>query len=191
MIPLFVIRHGPTAWNADKRLQGKNDLPLSPTGRKTVAAWRIPPEYADFQWVSSPLGRALETAEILGFQCVPEPALEEMSWGRWEGLRFADLKRELGDTMIRNQARGLDFRPDGGESPREVQRRLKPWLASLDRPTAAVCHKGIIQAIYAAAVGWDMIGKPPTKLCDAMGHLFSVTNGAPAVSRLNIPLEPA
>jgi len=191
MIPLFVIRHGPTAWNAEKRLQGKNDLPLSPAGRAAVGTWRISPDCAGYRWVSSPLGRALETARILGVECTPEPALEEMSWGRWEGSRFADLQRELGETMKRNQARGLDFRPDGGESPREVQERLRPWLASLDRPTAAICHKGIIQAIYAKAVNWDMIGKPPTKLQDATGHLFHVTDGVPAVSRLNIPLVPA
>ena len=51
---------------------------------------------------------------------------------------LADLRAELGPAMAENEARGLDFRPPGGESPREVQARLKPFLADLAAPTVAV-----------------------------------------------------
>ena len=71
---------------------------------------------------------------LLGLDPRPEPRLVEMAWGEWEGRRLADLRAELGDAMIENEARGLDFRPPGGESPRDVQERLKPLLACLSAP---------------------------------------------------------
>src|SRR3546814_19659201 len=71
--------------------------------------------------------------------------------------------------MAAAEALGLDLRPPGGESPRQVQDRLKPWLAersSCGRDTIAVTHKGVIRALYALACGWDMTGPPPDKLRD-------------------------
>ena len=90
--------------------------------------------------------------------------------------------------MMINEDRGLDFRPDGGESPREVQARLEPWLEELLDPTIAVCHKGVLHALYALALGWDMKGNPADILQDACAHLFYVAMGSPRIERLNIPL---
>ncbi len=124
-----------------------------------------------------------------------EDALVEMSWGAWEGRRLSELREELGDAMAANEARGLDFRPPGGESPREVQARLEPWLREIagddDTVNIAVAHKGVIRALYALAAGWDMTGKPPEKLRDGCGHLFEIDeNGRVEVTRLNVPLAP-
>jgi probable phosphoglycerate mutase len=189
MTRLLLIRHGRTAWNAQKRLQGRTDIPLSDEGRAEVRRWRVPEEFRRFDRVCSPLGRARETARLLGGASRIEPALIEMSWGAWEGQCFAALQEQLGNDMRRNQARGLDFRPEQGESPREVQARLAPFLRGLRRSTLAVSHKGIVQAIHALATGWRMIGKPPHKLRDGAAHLFDVTDGQPVIVRLNIPLE--
>ena len=41
MTPLIILRHGPTAWNAEKRIQGRSDIPLSENGRKVVGGWRL------------------------------------------------------------------------------------------------------------------------------------------------------
>ena len=188
MIPLVIIRHGPTDWNVEKRIQGRSDLPLSDLGRQQVAKWVLPIEFQDYRWVSSPLGRALETARLLGGEPEIEQRLIEMFWGSWEGQRFPMLRDDLGEEMKRNQARGLDFRPDGGESPREVQARLAPWLEEILDPTVAVCHKGVLNALYALASGWDMLDKPADKLRDACAHLFHVVMGSPQIERLNIPL---
>lgn len=189
MTPLLMIRHGPTAWNQEKRLQGRTDLPLSEDGRKAVGRWSLPEEFMGFHWLSSPLIRAVETARLLGHEPQLEPSLVEMSWGEWEGRLFPDLRREKAREFAAQQARGLDFRPPGGESPRDVQERLLPWLQSLATPTISVCHKGLIQAVYSLATGWDMIGKPAEKPRDNTAHLFHIKAGAPMVERMNIPLE--
>lgn len=193
MIRLALIRHGVTDWGEAGLIQGRADPPLSAAGRTEVAAWRVPPELAGFDWLASPLQRARETARILlGREAVTEPALIEMAWGEWEGQALAAIRRSLGDAMAENEWRGLDFRPPGGESPREVQARLMPRLAAIavvGRPTAAVTHKGVIRAILGLATGWDFRGKPPARLDRACVHLFALDgNGYPRIDRLNITL---
>lgn len=189
MIPILAIRHGRTEWNAHKRLQGHTDIPLCDEGIAQVTAWRLPVDPGGFNWLASPLGRAMQTARLLGLDAAAEPALIEMSWGQWEGRLFDEIKAGLGADMQLNLARGIDFRPEGGESPREVMARLTPWIAALDRPTGIVCHRGVLQALYALATGWDMIARPQEKLRDAMAHLFQVRDGKIHIDRLNLPLE--
>ena len=193
MTALVIIRHGPTAWNEGGRVQGREDIPLSDTGRAEVRRWRVPPEIAGFEWVTSPLSRAVETASLLGAVDPPsDHRLVEMKWGSWSGLQLEALRAELGDLMKAWEARGLDFQAPGGESPRDVQDRLRPFLAeraSLQAPTVVVAHKGIIRAVYALSVGWDMTGPSPHKLRDGCAQMFRLgPDGTPSIERLNIAL---
>jgi probable phosphoglycerate mutase len=193
---LAVIRHGPTAWNDDGRMQGHTDVPLSAAARRTLAALRPPAELDGFAWATSPLQRARETAALLAPDTNPrvEPALIEASWGDWEGLTLRVLRDRHGAAFAALEHQGLDFLPPGGESPRMVQARLQPWLASLaaaGRPTAAVTHKGVIRALLGLATGWDFLGKPPARLDWSAAHLFAIdTAGRPTLERANIPMQP-
>ncbi len=192
--PLALIRHGPTAWTKEKRLQGHTDVPLSDEGRDMVSRWRVPASMLGYEWVTSPLGRAAETARLLGAPALAvEPRLKEMSYAAWEGRKLSDLRAELGEAMAANEARGLDFRPDGGESPRQVQARLLPWLADVakrGKPVLAVTHHGIIRAVLSLATGWDMTGRPPHKLVWGAAQTFALgDDGMPSVDRLNVRLE--
>jgi broad specificity phosphatase PhoE len=187
-----IVRHGPTAWSTEGRLQGRRDLPLSPDGRHRVAAWHLPADLAGYAWRASPLRRAGETAELLGISdAVAESALIEMDWGEWEGERLAALRASV-PGLAAMEAAGLDFRPPGGESPRQVQARLRPLLVRIAQdgaPVAAVAHKGVIRALLALATGWDMRAKPPQRLAEDAVHLFEIDRtGTPAVCRLNLPL---
>jgi len=194
MTPLAVIRHGPTAWNDDGRMQGRQDMPLSDQARAALAQRRAPPELDGFAWVSSPLARARATARLLAPDHDPtiEPALTEMAWGDWEGETLDALRARLGAAFDANADRGLDFTPPGGESPRMVQQRLRPWLARVGaagRPTVAVTHKGVIRALLGLATGWDFLGKPPARLDWSAAHVFAVArDGTLAVERLNLAL---
>ncbi len=202
--PLVLIRHGATQWNLDRRMQGRADPPLAPAGRAAVSAWRLPLDMTDvgvdgtvgnWIWLTSPLLRARETAALLHPAPVTvEPALIEMDWGAWEGRRLAELRAECGATMAAAEARGLDFQPPAGESPRQVQARLRPLLerlAATGRPVVAVTHKGVIRALYAQASGWDMTGRAPEKLRDGCAQRFLLgPGGAPETDQLNLPLAP-
>ena len=189
MTKLFILRHGPTDWNRAKRLQGRSDIALSEEGRYEVNKWRIPQQFEGFEWVTSPLIRAVETARLLGHDAKVEASLTEMFWGDWEGMIWQELLSADDPELDANRARGLDFRPKGGESPREVQQRLSPWLGTLTGPTVAVSHKGVLQALYALATGWQMTDKSPDKILNACAHLFEIEQGKPVLLQMNISLE--
>lgn len=190
---LAVVRHGPTGWNAEKRLQGRSDQPLSPEGETQVRGWRLPAELAGFTWITSPLARARRTAELLGIAAEVDPTVTEMDFGAWEGRRLADLRAADPVGLSVNENRGLDFRPPDGESPRAVQDRLTPTLAALardGRDVGIVTHKGVIRALLSLATGWPMLGPPPVRLDWASVHLFSLDrDGMPRLVQPNLSLK--
>ncbi len=189
-----IIRHAPTQWNVEKRLQGRTDIGLGPEGRIVAASWSVPAAWANWRVLTSPLTRARETAAILfpNSTAEIEPDLREMSFGDWEGQSLAALRGAPGSDAESREAMGLDFRAPHGESPREVQQRLLPLLARLaaaNQNVVLVSHKAVQRALYALATGWDMTEKPPTKLKDGRAHLFRLGNGGqPEVAELNIDL---
>lgn len=189
MTVLALLRHGPTAWTREHRLQGRADLPLDAAGRETVSGWRLPGDVRASRWVTSPLTRCVHTAELLGLGAAVEPRLTEMDWGRWEGRTLAELRADPTQALAAMEAQGLDLQPPGGESPRAVQVRLKPLLqdvARLGKPTGAVTHKGVIRALLALALDWDMREPEPLKLDWDAVHMFEVSSdGRLRVETLN------
>ncbi len=194
-IRLALLRHAPTGWNETGRVQGSSDIALSEAGRAAVRGWILPSPIDRWRRIASPLARARETAALLKpeHEAAIEPRLTEMDWGEWEGRTLADLRQELGDEMIRREVAGLDFRAPGGESPREVQARVRPWLAELaagGEDTLAITHKGVVRAIYALATGWDMTAREPDRFHYPALHVFRVgRDGTIVLKRFNIPLD--
>src|SRR5262252_2076150 len=98
MTTLLLVRHGETDWNAEGRLQGHTDRPLSDFGRRQARA--LADELAGDSIVAvyaSDLSRARETAEIvaaqLGLEVALDPRLREKDWGTWEGLTPEERER--------------------------------------------------------------------------------------------------
>ncbi len=177
---LLMLRHGPTSWNLEGRIQGRSDVPLCPAGRDSVRRWRLPDGFADAPALVSPLRRAVETAELLGLTIKAiEPRLIEMAWGDCEGRTLAALRRAGGPTFAAEEERGLDFRPPGGESPRMVCARLTDLLGDLASSEGSehvlVTHKGVLRAAIALATGWTMVERPPIRLRGATGLLAQLS----------------
>ncbi len=195
MTRLVVLRHAPTAWNRDKRLQGRTDVTLDEEGVAIAARWRVDPHWRGYRILSSPLQRARMTAAVLfpDAEIGIDSRLVEMDFGAWEGKRLADLRGDPSGETERREALGLDFKAPEGESPREVQARLRPLLqrlAELGRPTVLVTHKAVGRALYALASGWTMIGKPPVKLRPNCAHIYALgVDGRPEIETLNVSLE--
>ena len=188
---LLFVRHGPTTWNAQRRIQGRRDVALSPHGQLTLAHVRVPKPWCDGVCYSSPLKRALASAELLsGTTPHVVQALVEMDWGQWEGQTLTALRERYGRDMQRNEARGVDFCPPGGESPRQVMGRLDAWVSSLCEETNGfvMTHKGVIRAALALATGWDMREKFPERVNWNAGHAFSLRHGRLRLQQLNHPL---
>ena len=189
---LTLIRHAPTLWNEQGRIQGRADIPLSDLGQSSAEAWMLPDDIRQAYWFSSPLQRTRQTASILGIHAKIDERLIEMNWGAWEGQSLQDLRDIHGEAMQKNESLGLDFCPPGGESPRMVQERIMPWLefvGGLDYAVAAVTHRGVIRAVTALATGWDMTGKELHKLRPGTCRQFCISaTGQPALLQPDISL---
>jgi broad specificity phosphatase PhoE len=186
MIAVAFLRHAPTAWNAEHRLQGRTDIPLSAEGRTLASSWRLPKAISGFEVWASPLGRTRETATLLGLNPRIDERLVESSWGEWEGQMAAELRKRPGFTEI--ERRGLDLAAPGGESVRQVQARLLDWLGTLTQPALAVTHNGVLRAAYALATGWTMVDDPPERMKPATAHLYAWDGTTLTLDRLNLPL---
>ncbi len=191
MTLVALLRHGPTEWNAARRLQGRHDLPLSSAGRAAVASRRLPVTYRTWPVHVSPLKRARETAALLGLtDAVVAPGLTEMHWGDYEGRTVSELRETIAG-FVEAEGRGLDFHPPGGESPREVRARVGHWLENdvTGEGVIGVTHKGVIRAAISLAFDWDMTGKAPAKLDWSRLHVFQFNGGILRPYALNTALE--
>jgi 2,3-bisphosphoglycerate-dependent phosphoglycerate mutase len=156
MTTLLLVRHGETDWNADGRLQGHTDRPLSDYGRRQareLGDQLKDEERADEQLeaiYSSDLARARETAEIvgarLGLPVVLDPDLREKDWGTWEGLTAVERDRVefVGETTEAHQERIL-----------RALRRIAERHPG-DRRVLVVTHGGSMRRVQTAAMGMAM-----------------------------------
>jgi len=195
MSQVLFIRHGRTAWNDARRIQGHTDIPLSDAGRLEIRGRSVPAQFLSWPVYTSPLSRSMETARLLGLPSPKaDPRLMEMGYGEWEGEIWDDLRERYGESLVRREQLGLDFRPDGGESPRELRTRLAAWLDEIrdtGRPAVAVAHKGVIRMALAMATGWDLVSKAPHRLRWDCAHLFEAPSqsGRLEIVALNLTLE--
>src|SRR6478609_11103840 len=150
---LILVRHGQSTYNAQLRLQGQADPPLSETGREEARALAgALPRVA--QVVTSDLARASETAALLGYPDATRDARwREIDIGEWQGRSIADF----GDESERSW-RGGPITPPGGESWLEFQARVG---GAVDELVAAggtwlvVCHGGAVRAALSHVTGAD------------------------------------
>jgi broad specificity phosphatase PhoE len=145
---LLLVRHGETDWNAEGRLQGQTDRPLSDFGRRQAQELAASLENEELKAIfSSDLARARETAEIvggrLGLPVVLDSDLREKDWGTWEGLTPAERDRvEL-----------------VGESTQTHQERILRALSRISErhpgegTVLVVTHGGSMRRVQTAALG--------------------------------------
>lgn len=165
---LLLIRHGETAWNAEHRIQGRLDVPLSTTGiwQAGRLAQRLTGEALDAV-ISSDLARAWMTgaplAEARGLAMATEPRLRERSFGLFEGKTLDEIAAEHPDEFAAWRARDVDWRiPCGGESGAEFIARVLEALGEIaavhaGSTVAVVTHGGVLDVIYrhARSLSWD------------------------------------
>ncbi len=191
---IALIRHGPTGWNAQRRVQGTIDTPLSEIGLATMAKLLPPEGFEAARPYCSPKLRARQTAELLGLESPTIDArLAEQNWGTWEGLtREEMLARDGADAFVR-AGRGIEFRPPGGESTGELHARVRSFfadVANVPKDAVAVTHMGVLRAAYVLATGWDMSTPMPEGLDLTAALVLSLDEcGKAAIAALNEPLR--
>jgi probable phosphoglycerate mutase len=169
MTRVALLRHFPTAWNAERRLQGQVDVPLTEAARARLAGLALPAPWDAARLVASPLGRAHETARLLagGRPFDTDARFTEMSWGDWEGMLVDALIADPASGYVHVEEWGWHRRPPGGESPWEVWERVRPALAEIaaaGRPAVIVGHRPAMRVILARAWGWNYDAPEPFRI---------------------------
>ena len=187
MTNFFLVRHGETDWNRLGRIQGATDIPLNDTGRDQARA--TGEKMQGRKWdviVSSPLSRALETANIIA-SCIglPEPTpvqeIVERNYGEAEGMTGPELEA---------------FYPDDTPVPgRETRDAVKVRvLAAMHSIAAAnkgknviiVAHGGVIRALLQSTTGQAFFGE---RITNGSVHSFHHSDDGLQLVQFNDPLE--
>jgi 2,3-bisphosphoglycerate-dependent phosphoglycerate mutase len=158
-----MIRHGETSWNAEGRVQGQTDVPLSPVGeaqaralRAALAGERFAAAYA------SDLLRVRQTAApavaALGLELRLEPALRERHYGKFETLTYVEARERLPEDYARFRAKDPDYDFGSGESLRRFHERAVGCVGAIAARHAGEAvlvftHGGVLEMVHRHALG--------------------------------------
>jgi probable phosphoglycerate mutase len=188
---IVLIRHGETAWNAERRLQGHIDIALNAEGLRQAEALAgaLSGEHFDAIYASD-LQRAHQTAQALavrqGMLVHTDPALRERCYGGFEGLLYADIEQRFPMEFAAWQARDIDsVMPSGvreAESFRQFYRRCVEGIAAIAaryprRKLALVAHGGVLECAYRSALGLSLETPRDFPVMNASINRFSVRGG--------------
>lgn len=131
-IIFYLVRHGQTEWNVEQRIQGQLDSPLTVKGIDQARS--LAEQCADLNIstiLTSPLGRAVETAEICAERLDLNPTLiegfEERHFGVWQGVLVSEVKAHIDYPEITSQI--TDCKPQSGESAKQALLRFENTLS--------------------------------------------------------------
>src|SRR2546427_6407831 len=162
---VFMVRHGATVMSAEDRFAGATDVALSDEGRgqtrrlaERLSHERIVAIYA------SPLGRTMETAQILAaphkLEVQMRDGFREISHGRWEQMTRREVEERFPEEAAEWEKDPYTFAPVGGESGLAVTARALPALIELVREhpgenILVVSHKATIRLLLSSLLGFD------------------------------------
>jgi probable phosphoglycerate mutase len=185
---ICLIRHGETAWNTEKRIQGHLDITLNTQGfaqAAAVARWLSSQPVSVLY--SSDLLRAWQTAEhigvALGLTPQAEQALRERRYGIFEGLTYAEARNNHPASYVLFECRAPEaIIPGGGESLHQLNARVTECLCRLavqhtGQTIVLVTHGGVLDIINRFVRG-NPLGQPRDFLIPNAGITWLTLNGA-------------
>ena len=162
----YLLRHGETEWNRQRRIMGRRPVPLSERGRAQLAV--LAPHLANLgvaHVFTSPLPRARSSAELIAaalgdLPVEDEPGLTEVDYADWEGKSFPDLADDPAYHAFRRDPLGTPF-PGGGESLLQVRDRIFAAMARIasaadGRPVVVVSHGDPLRLILCGCLQMDI-----------------------------------
>ncbi len=165
-IVIYLVRHGQTVWNRADRRQGQRDSPLTMRGiNQARAVGHLLNDLlgeAVLPIVSSPLGRAWQTAVIIAEvrgvatgEITHDQRLAEVSYGRWEGLTTTQIRETDPEVWKHRQTDRWSIPAPGGESNADLQQRVGAWHSERDRTKdiIVVGHGALNRALVGLVAG--------------------------------------
>ena len=195
---LLLIRHGETAWNAEHRIQGQLDIPLSPRGvlqsarlAECLANESISAVYSSAQsraWLT-----AAPVAARHGLPVIAEPRLRERSFGIFEGLTLDEIAERYPVEFRKWRERDPRWRPDGGETGQQLIDRVLSAVADMAAQRAGqtvvlVSHGGVLDVVYRAARTLEWHAPREHQMLNAAVNRLTVLSAPSAQLMLSIEL---
>lgn len=153
---LYILRHGETTWNAENRMQGELNSPLTQKGLQDAARQReilTTLDLQGFSFLCSPQGRAFQTAGIalagISDHIRTDDRLREIGVGDWSGR----LRKELPQPKGQDPAMGQYAIAPNGEGFARLKLRCRAFLDDLTGPTVLVTHGITSSMIRGLVVG--------------------------------------
>lgn len=167
---LFLVRHGETAWNAERRFQGQSDVALSERGVAQAAALGSALSSIPFSHAySSDLQRAEQTAQAIlagrNLTLATDARLREFNFGAWDGMTWPQIIARWPEFDRRLPTQARQYEPVDGERFEHVVARVRAFLEDLRRSVTTghglvVTHAGALHAAMEvlAPKGFDPLG---------------------------------
>ncbi len=159
---LYLVRHGQSLFNAEKRIQGQTDVALSPFGFKQSAALAAAFRSLAIDAIyASPLRRAMQTAEpiadVLRLKVQTDDRLKEINAGIFQGVLWSEIEHRWPDLATRWLAQDPDFEIPVGESRRELAQRGRAAFDAIraagHRQAIVVAHGGVLAGALKSLLG--------------------------------------
>lgn len=186
MTEIWFIRHGETAWNHARRLQGWQDIELNTVGQeqaRQLAIYMTTVDQAFDALYSSDLRRAHGTAEPLstqlGLRIRTEPGLRERGFGILEGLDLDRINELAPEAAAARNGQDPTLPIEGGESLVQFQSRIIATINDIaqrhhDERVLAVTHGGALDIIWRHASGLPLHAPRPVPLLNASINRVSI-----------------
>lgn len=194
-VTIGLMRHAPTQWNLERRIQGQADSPLTSVGLAVSRRWgRLLRDGGWDRIVTSDLGRALATTagicETISAPVIREPRLREQDWGLWTGRTLTDIRTKSSDILARIEAAGWEFRPPGGESRAEVWQRARRALREAARRWSnerllVVTHEGVLKCLLYGLAGRQFSHAEPRWKLGSQLHLIRIVHDIMGIDSVN------
>jgi len=181
---LYILRHGETVWNLQRRFQGRQDSPLTEHGksqalqqRELLSTITNKPE----KIYTSPSGRAIHTTSLaVGSEKEPviDNRLQEIDFGEWEGLTRQDIKALIDYSF---ESKLWYFRSPGGETFTKISERVQSFLNDMSEPAIIVTHgvtSMVLRGLYMGLNQTEILKLPKDQGC-----IFQLSQGTQTILR--------
>jgi broad specificity phosphatase PhoE len=191
MTKIYIIRHGETEWNIQKRLQGQKDSPLTKQGLEQAKERAKSLAQVPFEEVfSSDLVRAQRTAGIIALEhqltAKTHQLLRERSFGKHEGKLITEFEEELKEMLLKEEALNKEERfafkiSDDIESDEEITTRMLTALREIavaypDKTVGVICHGAIMRTLL-IHLGWGTYTQLQHGAIENLGYFVVDTDG--------------
>jgi probable phosphoglycerate mutase len=191
---IYLIRHGETDWNGEKRIMGRSPIPLNDTGREQVKLLASALKGEGITAIyTSDVARAKETASILAWEwvaaVVEEPRLDESTFDTWVGKTHEELRSDPDFKLYHTKPTRSRF--SAGEGMADIQKRAIAAVAraideAKSEKVALVSHRDVIKPIIVQYLGIDLDAMHVLSLSTASATLLDLRGGRTRLRYINM-----